>query len=286
MKKLLAACWILVAAVAGAQTAMQPSTLDKVAEPSKPRSVPEENPILKGAQLKTEWRNVRNPFRFEINENRLVETERIEQMHIVGYTRMSDETGILRTYAFVTKTSEGKDEKKGKAADVVKETLLLQAFPEIVNESTIPTEEQAENSSISLTSEQLWFLGIVVTTNKQALAIFWPYGSYPIKEDSLRQFEIQDRLKDLPIRVTKAGEKIGGSGRPVTVLSKPKSKSIPAALTMPRTAAPPQATNSLPPKPLLNGVPDKTGETALSKDQTLTSTATPATRPPQNPPPK
>jgi len=285
MKKLFAACLILGSALAGAQTATQPSAPDRLADPSKSAPSIEENPILKGAQLKTEWRNVRNPFRFEVNESRVLETERFEQMHVVGYTKMPDETGILRTYAFVTKTSEGKEDKKGKAAEVVKETLILEAFPEIVNESTIPTEEQAENSSISLTSEQLWFLGVVANTNKQVVAVFWPYGSYPIKEDSLRQFEIQDRLKDLPIRVTKAGEKIGGSGRPVTVISKPKSKPISAAPTTSQTAAPSDPSPGLDPKSTANGSQDKAGEITLN-NQTPAPTAAPVTKPSLHAPPK
>lgn len=284
MRKLLMACLILVTAMARAQTATAPPASDKLADPSKSAPGNGENPILKGAHLKTEWRNVRNPFRFEVNENKPVETDRFEQMHVVGYSKMPDENGILRTYAFVTKTSDGKDEKKAaKLAEAVKETFILQAFPGIISESTIPTEEQAETSSISLTSEQLWFLGVIANTNGQAVAIFWPYGSYPVTDDSLRQFEIRDRLKDLPNRVTKAGEKIGGSGHPLTVISKPKSKPIPVTQPPSQTATPPQPPQSPAPKPTINGSPDKAGETAPN-EPTPTPTAAPATTPEQSAP--
>ena len=284
MKKFLPVCGILVAVVAGAQSPAPSSAPDKVATPGKSTNPAEENPILRGAPWKTEWQNVRNPFRFEVSESRHVEAERFEQMQVLGYTRMPDDAGVLRTYAFVTKTSERKDEKKGKAAEVVKETYVLESLPEIVNESTIPTEEQTENSSISLTSEQLWFLGVVVGTNKQAVAVFWPYGSYPVKEDSLRLFDIQDRLKELPIRVTKGGEKIGGSGRPITVLSKRNSKLDPAAPTAPPAAVPSQPTDSPASKPI-NGNVGKVGQNTVDGEKP-TPAASSATIPRQNTPSK
>ncbi len=113
------------------------------------------------------------------------------------------------------------------------------------------------------------------------MAIFWPYGPYPIKEDGLRQFEIQDRLKDLPIRVTKAGEKIGGSGRPVTVISKPKSKTIQLTPALSQAAPVPQPTASLPPKSGVNGTTEKATET-----KNPDPIASPTTTPQQNAPPK
>ena len=106
-----------------------------------------------------------------------------------------------------------------------------------------------------LTSEQLWFIGAVSISNKTS-AIFWPVGSYPVKEESLRQFELTDHLlNDLPDRKTKAGEKIGGESD-VNVLARinkaklakelqsnlqKKTDELNAGKKVPRLSSPPQA---------------------------------------------
>ena len=78
-------------------------------------------------------------------------------MELTGLSKMPDEEGVVQTYAFVVKTSEARapevstngkgTEPKPKRNDkTLQETHVLQAFPEILDESTTPTEEQAEKS--------------------------------------------------------------------------------------------------------------------------------------------
>jgi hypothetical protein len=188
------------------------------------------NPILDGVFLKTDWHAVKNPFRIEDQGTTAEAPDRSEQMEVVGLAKMPDEGGILRTYAFVNKTSaarpqpaEGKGGKPVRGAEAEprtqQETQVLQAFPEILDEKTTPTEEQAENSSIMLINEQLWFIGAVAISNKMT-AVFWPYGAYPVREETLQLYDLEDpMLKDLAIRRTKAGEKIGGE-KGVNVLAR------------------------------------------------------------------
>jgi hypothetical protein len=198
--------------------------------PDNPSGGAGANPILGGVYLKSDWHSIKNPFRFEIQEEVADLPDRNEQMELIGLSKIPDEEGIVRTYAFVVKTSETRApvvDTKGKKVEpkpkrddkTLQETYVLQAFPEILDESTTPTEEQAEKSSIMLTSEQLWFVGAISLSNKTS-AVFWPVGSYPVKEESLRQFDLTDSLlKDLPDRRTKAGEKIGGE-KGVNVLAR------------------------------------------------------------------
>jgi hypothetical protein len=174
------------------------------------------NPILDGVYLKTEWHAVKNPFRIEETESSSGAPERTEQMEIVGLSRMPDEKGITRTYAFVTKTvSVRSDNPENPPSDPTsaapsQEVHVLQAFPEILNESTTPTEDQAENSSITLLNSQLWFVGAVEISNKMN-AVFWPSSTYPVHEESLQFYELTDPiLKNLTIKETQQGEKIGG----------------------------------------------------------------------------
>lgn len=184
--------------------------------------------ILKGAELKTDWPNARNPFRFEANDTPAYAPERVEQMQVLGFSKMPDQNGILQTYAFVTKTTEGPRVQAGKPeTKAAKEVYVLRALPEKLDEETVTTEEQVEECSIALGSEQLWFLG-VVQTNTQTLALFIPdTATYPIKEEELRPFEIQDSLKDLHVRVTKAGQKISTEANASRAFSRPKNKSAP-----------------------------------------------------------
>jgi hypothetical protein len=267
----------------------------------RPRAVPaagstantvESNPILGGVYLRSDWHASKNPFRFEVQEAVAELSDRNEQMELIGLSKMPDEEGIIRTYTFVVKTSETRApevETKGKKNEnkTLQETYVLQAFPEILDESTTPTEEQAEKSSIMLTSEQLWFIGAVSISNKTS-AVFWPVGSYPVKEESLRQFELTDHLlNDLPDRKTKAGEKIGGESD-VNVLARinkaklakelqsnlqKKTDELNAGKKVPRLSSPPQAPE-LPtsaqssgqmnsPKPLQSGNVEKDVKKAL-----------------------
>ncbi len=202
----------------------------------KPVATSDENLILKGAELKTEWANTRNPFRFEVNDTPAYAPERVEQMQVLGFSKMPDENGILHTYAFVSKTTEGARVQGGKPeTKVEKDVYILRALPEKLDEETVTTEEQIEESSIALGSEQLWFLG-VVQTNSQTLAIFIPdNATYPIKEEELRPFEAQDSLKDLHVRVTKAGKKISTEDNSPRISSRLKSKISP---TTPDTTSP------------------------------------------------
>jgi hypothetical protein len=213
--------------------------------PGKPSALTEENPILKGAELKTEWANARNPFRFEVNDSPSYTPERLEQMQVLGFSKMPDDNGALRTYAFVTKTTEGAHVQGSKLeTKVTRDVHILQALPEKLDEQTVTTEEQIEESSISLGSEQLWFLGIV-QTNGQTLAIFIPANAtYPIKEEELRPFEIQDSLKDLNVRITKAGERITTEANATRVFPRPKTRSTPAKpdTTVPASVSMPAAT--------------------------------------------
>jgi hypothetical protein len=267
----------------------------------RPRAVPaagsitntvESNPILGGVYLRSDWHASKNPFRFEVQEAVAELSDRNEQMELIGLSKMPDEEGIIRTYTFVVKTSETRApeaETKGKKNEnkTLQETYVLQAFPEILDESTTPTEEQAEKSSIMLTSEQLWFIGAVSISNKTS-AVFWPVGSYPVKEESLRQFELTDHLlNDLPDRKTKAGEKIGGESD-VNVLARinkaklakelqsnlqKKTDELNAGKKVPRLSSPPQAPELPPsaqssgqmnsPKPLQSGNVEKDVKKAL-----------------------
>ena len=205
----------------------------------KPIGATEESPILRGAELKTEWANVRNPFRFEVNDAPSYAPDRLEQMQVLGWSKMPDERGVLRTYAFVTKTTEGARVEGSKLESrLTKDVRILQALPEKLDEQTVTTEEQIEESSIALGNEQLWFLG-VLQTNGQAVAIFMPdNAAYPIQEEDLRPFEIQDSLKDLHVRSTKAGDKITTADNALRTLSRRKAKSTPAT-PAPRPPAPP-----------------------------------------------
>ena len=195
----------------------------------KPIGSSDENLILKGAELKTEWVNARNPFRFEVNDSPAYSPERVEQMQVLGFSKMPGDNGILQTCAFITKTTEAAHVPSGTAeTKITKDIYILRALPEKLDEQTVTTEEQTEESSIALGSEQLWFLGIV-QTNSQTLAIFIPdNATYPIKEEDLRPFEIQDSLKDLHVRVTKAGEKITTEANAPRTSSRPKMKSAAA----------------------------------------------------------
>lgn len=189
----------------------------------------DETPILKGAELKTEWASARNPFRFEANDTPAYAPERVEQMQVLGFSKMPDEHGFLQTYAFITKTTEGAHVQGSKLeTKITKDVYVLRALPEKLDEQTVTTEEQIEESSIALGSEQLWFLGII-QTNSQTLAIFIPdNAAYPIKEEELRPFEIQDSLKDLHVRITKAGERISTEDNAPRTFPRPKGRNTPA----------------------------------------------------------
>ena len=217
--------------------------------PGKPVPTAEDNPILKGAELKSEWATARNPFRFEINDSPAYAPERLEQMQVLGYGKMPDEKGILRTYAFVTKTTEGARVEGAKLENrVTKDMHTLQALPEKLDEQTVTTKEQIDESSILLGNEQLSFLG-VVRTNGQAVAIFMPdSATYPIQEEDLRPFEIQDSLKELQVRSTKAGEKISTADSALRVFSRRKAKIAPAK-PAPATPVPPGKPAAAPPIP-------------------------------------
>ena len=165
------------------------------------------SPIMIGTTLRTEWRSVRNPFKADVRAH--VETvERIEQFKVIGVSHMPDEKGIMRSYAFLAKVSDSNDEavKKDKTVD----TITLQAFPEILDESTQPAIEDVENCSFRLGNDTLWFLGCYATSNK-TVAVFWPMGSYPAKEESLKTYDVVDNLDSLHIRKTLRGEKIATS---------------------------------------------------------------------------
>lgn len=189
----------------------------------------DEIPILKGAELKTEWASARNPFRFEAIDTPAYAPERVEQMQVLGFSKMPDENGFLQTYAFITKTTEGAHVQGSKLeTKITKDVYILRALPEKLDEQTVTTEEQIEESSVALGSEQLWFLGII-QTNSQTLAIFIPDdATYPIKEEELRPFEIQDSLKDLHVRITKAGERISTEANAPRTFSRLRGRSAPA----------------------------------------------------------
>ena len=188
----------------------------------------DEIPILKGAELKTEWASARNPFRFEAIDTPAYAPERVEQMQVLGFSKMPDEHGFLQTYAFITKTTEGAHVQGSKLeTKIPKNVYVLRALPEKLDEQTVTTEEQIEESSIALGSEQLWFLG-TIQTNSRTLAIFIPdNAAYPIKEEELRPFEIQDSLKDLHVRITKAGEKISTEANAPRAFYRPRGRSTP-----------------------------------------------------------
>lgn len=237
---------MVAAQSAGSSTpAKAPAVPAGIQTPGKPIPTAEDNPILRGAELKTEWANARNPFRFEVNDTPASVPERLEQMQVLGCSKMPDETGVLRTYAFVTKTTEGARVEGNKLESrVTKDVHILQALPEKLDEQTVTTEEQIDESSILLGNEQLWFLG-VLRTNRQAVAIFMPdSATYPIQEEDLRPFEIQDSLKELHVRSTKAGEKISTADGTLRVLSRRKAKNTPAkpAMTTPAPPGKPAAT--------------------------------------------
>jgi len=229
------------------------------APPDKPIGATEESSILRGAELKTEWANVRNPFRFEVNDTPSYAPDRLEQMQVLGWSKMPDERGVLQTYTFVTKTTEGARVEGNKLESrVAKDVRILQALPEKLDEQTVTTEEQIEASSIALGNEQLWFLG-VLRTNSQAVAIFMPdNAAYPIQEQDLRPFEIQDSLKDLHVRSTKAGEKITTADNALRTLSRRKAKNTPATPApspAPRPPAPPGKPMPAAPDPKPNEKP-------------------------------
>ena len=209
----------------------------------------DETPILKGAELKTEWASARNPFRFEANDTPAYAPERVEQMQVLGFSKMPDEHGFLQTYAFITKTTEGAHVQSSKLeTKITKDVYVLRALPEKLDEQTVTTEEQIEESSIALGSEQLWFLG-TIQTNSQTLAIFIPdNAAYPIKEEELRPFEIQDSLKDLHVRITKAGERISTEANAPRTFSRPRGRSTPAKPDT-TTPAPPDKSPATPAQP-------------------------------------
>lgn len=217
----------------------------------------DETPILKGAESKTAWTNARNPFRFEANDTPAYAPERVEQMQVLGFSKMPDEHGFLQTYAFITKTTEGAHVQGSKLeTKITKDVYVLRALPEKLDEQTVTTEEQIEESSIALGSEQLWFLG-TIQTNSQTLAIFIPdNATYPIKEEELRPFEIQDSLKDLHVRITKAGERISTEANAPRTFSRPRGRSTPAKPDT-TTAAPLDKSPATPAqpdqKPAVNG---------------------------------
>lgn len=230
---------LLATGLAAAQEA-KPGSVPNAASapfPVKTSATTEENPILKGAELRSEWVNSRNPFRFEVNESPAYAPERVEQMQVLGFSKMPDENGLLQIYAFVTKTTEGARVQGSKPeTKVTRDVHVLRALPEKLDEETVTTEEQIEESSIALGSEQLWFVG-VVQTNDQTLAIFVPdHAPYPIKEDDLRPFEMQDSLKDLHVRITKAGEKISAEDNSPRISPRPKSKTTPTKRDTPTSS--------------------------------------------------
>lgn len=248
--------------------------------PGKPSALTEENLILKGAELKTEWANARNPFRFEVNDSPSYTPERLEQMQVLGFSKMPVDNGALRTYAFVTKTTEGAHVQGSKLeTKVTRDVHILQALPEKLDEQTVTTEEQIEESSISLGSEQLWFLGIV-QTNGQTLAIFIPANAtYPIKEEELRPFEIQDSLKDLNVRITKAGEKITTEANATRVFPRPKTRAIPAKpdTTVPAPGRNPSATpaaSKTGEKSNIYGNPPKAPDNSINGNVPISAAAT------------
>jgi hypothetical protein len=203
-------------AVAGAAVAQAQVPVPKHPLGAAAPATNQVNPILDGVYLKTEWRAVKNPFQIEETESASGAPEHTEQLEIVGLSRMPNEKGITRTYAFVTKTvyvrpDNPENPPSGPASAAPSEEVhVLQAFPEILNESTTPTEDQAENSSITLLNSQLWFVGAVEISNKMN-AVFWPASTYPVHEESLQLYELTDPiLKDLTIKETQRGEKIGG----------------------------------------------------------------------------
>ena len=244
---LLTCGWVSAQSPGNTLPAKAPSVPAGAQPPGKPIPATEENPILKGAELKTEWANARNPFRFEVNDAPSYAPERLEQMQVLGYSKMPDETGVLRTYAFVTKTTEGARVEGNKLESrVAKDVHILQALPEKLDEQTVTTEEQIDESSITLGNEQIWFLG-VLRTNGQAVAIFIPdSATYPIQEEDLRPFEIQDSLKELRVRSTKAGEKISTENGALRVFSRRKAKNPPATPAPTATAASGTPTATLP----------------------------------------
>ncbi len=221
---------LLAPALVAAQDAKPASTPNEASASRNAQtaraSTTDETPILKGAELKTEWASARNPFRFEANDTPAYAPERVEQMQVLGFSKMPDENGFLQTYAFITKTTEGAHVQGSKLeTKITKDVYILRALPEKLDEQTVTTEEQIEESSIALGSEQLWFLGIV-QTNGQALVIFVPdNATYPIKEEDLRPFEVRDALKDLHVRITRSGQKITTEANAPRVLLRPKAKS-------------------------------------------------------------
>lgn len=276
---------IFFSIVAGTTMAATPPTpvASKPLDPNKPivNVEPQENPILKGAILVTEWHTVRNPFRFEESVAKTMEGEqRMEQIHILGFTRFPDEFGALRNYVFLTKTTEHAGEPpvkdtKGKKVEetATVESITLQSFPEILNEETTPSDEDIENSSITVGGEQLWFIGMVTTSNKPNVAVFWPYGPYPVKEENLKQFDSTDMLADLAIRKTTQGEKIGGNRTYLQSYARRKTferNDRETKPTPPVTNTATQATNTSTnaPKPTIGGNPVKEIERILTDGPT------------------
>lgn len=182
--------------------------------PLNPPPATNDDTIVKGAELKTEWTPARNPFRFEVSEGPIYAPERVEQMQLIGFSKMPDRNGALQTYVFATKTTEGAGNESKPGGKAPKEIYTLRALPEKLDEETVTTDEQVEECSIAMGGEQLWFLG-VVQTNTQAVGMFLPDGAaYPIREEDLRPYPIRDSLQELQLRVTKAGEKISTEADP------------------------------------------------------------------------
>lgn len=179
------------------------------------------SPIVAGTVLRTEWRSVRNPFKADVRAH--VDTvEKVEQVKVIGISHMPDEKGIMRTYAFLTKLGDQDEEvnAKGKAKKASGDIMTLQAFPEILDEATQPAIEDLENSSFRLGNETLWFLGCYATSNR-TVAVFWPMSSYPVKEETLKSYDVADTLDTIHSRKTIRGEKIA-STTPLTLLPSPK----------------------------------------------------------------
>ena len=107
-----------------------------------------------------------------------------------------------------------------------------------------------------LTSEQLWFVGAVSISNRTS-AVFWPVGSYPVKEESLRQFDLADSLLKSMCGWERAGEKIGGE-KDVNVLARVnKAKQAKDAQTtsLQNKADAPNAAKKAPAVPRLSAPP-------------------------------
>lgn len=209
-------------------------------------SVSKEQTTIAGDITKlTIWSLVKNPFRFEIQTEHH-EVNKYEQIEVTGLTKMPDEDNILQTYVFLIKTSqETSQDQKGRAQRQTETTTTaLKAFPQILSAASTPTIEDAEHCSITLTREQLWFIGAMPATNGDMVAIFWQAGPYPVKSSDLKYFTLTDNtLKTLNIRETKLGEKISLTKDPdlLSRLTKYKHQDTNSVDELP-----PQSTNSVP----------------------------------------